>query len=502
MPPIQQGGLKRREFLSLLAAPATKRPPNILFCITDDQSWLHAGAYGATWIRTPAFDQVAREGALFQNAFVSTPSCGPARASILTGQDFYRLGPASMNHTEWRAGLATYPDLLAAQGYRTGCTGKGWGPGNWKVPGRSVPPAGPAFDEATKKPPATGMSANDYAANFERFLETTGGAPFCFWAGFAEPHRVFEAGYGRRAGHNTAGAVVPPFLPDTPAVREDLIDYAAEIEWADQQFARMLEVLARRGETENTIVVFTSDNGMAFPRAKGNLYDYGTHMPLAVRWPQRIRPGLVIPDLTSLVDLAPTFLDACGVARPNGMTGRSLLPRLTGQTTKPLREHAVFGIERHFPGSRPQGAGYPSRAIRTTRFLYIENLTPERNPSGDRPGPVWPEDDPTGGFGDSDGGPSKTELCRQGAHPDLFQSAFGQRPAVELYDAAADPACRKNLAGDARFRREQKRLKLRLDAHRRATADPRALGNGEQLDAVMRRFPTVAANVSRQQEGR
>lgn len=170
-------------------------------------------------------------------------------------------------------------------------------------------------------------------------------------------------------------------------------------------------------------------------------------MPLAIRWGKQLRGGQVIDDLTSLIDLAPTLLEALGVARPGSMTGRSLLPRLLGKSDKPVRDEVVFGIERHFPGSRPDGAGYPSRAIRTDRYLYIENLTPQRNPVGDRPGPVWPEDDPTGGFGDTDGSPSKTEICVAARHPALFIAAFGKRPAVELYDVKADPANMNNLAG-------------------------------------------------------
>jgi N-sulfoglucosamine sulfohydrolase len=491
--------MNRREFLAASAAQLMNRPPNILFCITDDQSWLHAGA---SWIRTPGFDRLAREGVFFPNAFVSSPSCGPSRASVLTGQDFYRLGSASMNHTEWRAGLETYPDLLAARGYRAGCTGKGWGPGNWRVHGRTGPPAGPQFDEAKLKPPSTGLSTNDYAANFERFLESRGTAPFCFWVGFAEPHRVFEEGFGKRAGKDPKSVVVPPFLPDTPEVRQDLADYAAEIEWADKQLARLLDVLRSRGELDDTIIVFTADNGMAFPRAKGNLYEYGARVPLAIRWGSQIRGGQVLDDLTTLVDLAPTLLEACGVARPAAMTGRSMLARLTGKSRKPVRQHVVTGIERHFPGSRPNGAGYPSRAVRTDHYLYIENFAPDRNPAGDRPGPVWPDNDPTGGFGDSDGGPSKTELCAEGKHPALFAAAFGKRPAVELYDVRSDPANLNNLAGVAALSGVERGLKKRLDAHLRLTEDPRVAGRGEELEAVMKRFPTLAPGVARQQEGR
>ncbi|MBL8212867.1 MAG: sulfatase [Bryobacterales bacterium] len=483
------------------AAMQDQRRPNVLFCITDDQSWLHSSVQGSKWIRTPALERLANKGVVFTNAYVSTPSCAPSRAAVLSGQDFYRLGPASMNHTEWKRGLRGYADALAEQGYRVGSTGKGWAPGNWKKVGRQTPPAGREWNNVRLQAPAKGLADIDYAGNFAAFLDSGNKqSPFCFWVGFSEPHRVFESGYGKRAG--VTSPQVPAFLPDTPEVRADVTDYAAEIEWADQHLGKMLDRLERMGELENTLVVFTGDNGMAFPRAKGNLYEYGTHVPLLMAWPQRAKQGLRVGEPVSLVDVAPTILEATGAPPLPGMTGRSLLPRLTGVSTKAVREEVVFGIERHFPGSRPDGAGYPSRGIRAGRYLLIENLTPDRNPVGDRPGPVWPSDDPTGGFGDTDGGPSKTVLCRgEARHRELFERAFGKRPAVELYDVAADPANLKNLAGEHAHAGTVAGLRKRLQAYRQRTEDPRVMGKGEELDAVMRAYPTVSAEVSRQQEG-
>jgi N-sulfoglucosamine sulfohydrolase len=502
----------RREFLASaasvpLAAAAPARPPDILFCISDDQSWIHAGAHGSRFVQTPAFDRVAREGILFRNAFVSTPSCAPSRAAVLTGQDFYRLREAAMNHTEWAKGVECYPDQLAARGYRTGFTGKPWGPGNWKAAGRTANPCGPDFNRARLTSPGEGISPIDYAANFETFLASLGpSAPFCFWAGFIEPHRVFEEGRGVKQGVRLGDIDVPPFLPDTPEVRRDLADYADEIHWYDRHLGRMLQALKRAGRLENTIVVCTSDNGMAFPRAKGNLYEFGVHMPLALRWGARVKPGRVVDDFVSFTDFAPTFLEAAGAPPLAGATGRSLMPMLLSPAsgrTRLGRDCAVFGIERHFPGSRPNGAGYPSRAIRTHTHLYIRNLTPDRNPVGDRPGPVWPIDDPTGGFGDTDGGLSKTFLWNnREKYPELTRLAFGKRPAEELYDIAADPGNLRNLAGKPATANIQRELASRLDEHLRRTADPRAHGRGGDLDAVMRRFPSLSNEVNRAQEGR
>ena len=411
-----------------------------------------------------------------------------------------------MNHTVWWKDLTGYPDLLEATGYRTGFTGKGWAPGNFRAAGRKHNPCGPEFNQLRLKPPAEGISEIDYAANFEAFLKSRpAGAPFCFWAGFSEPHRILPEGIGVKSGKRLEDVEVPPFLPDSREVRSDLADYAYEIEWFDRHLGRMLAALEKSGELDNTIVAVTSDNGMAFPRAKGNLYDYGTRMPLALRWGSVAKSGRVVEDFVSFTDFAPTFLEAAGLKVPSGVTGRSLMPLVTASASgriDPARDAAVFGIERHFPGSRPNGAGYPSRAIRTRDYLYIRNLTPERNPVGDRPGPVWPADDPTGGFGDTDGGPAKTYLWEQRArHPELARLAFGKRPAEELY-SAADTANMANLAGRPGHEAARKDLSARLEAYLKKTGDPRFTGQGAILDEVMRRFPSLSSAVMAEQEGR
>jgi uncharacterized sulfatase len=476
--------------------------PNIVFVISDDQSYPHASAYGTEFVNTPAFDRIANEGILFHSAFVSTPSCSPSRASVLTGQDFYRLKETSMNHTIWPESLTTYPDVLKTHGYAVGYTGKGWGPGNWEVAGRDYNPAGPSFNEKRLTPPGKYISTIDYAGNFEVFLDTKEtDNPFCFWVGFYEPHREFDEGIGLALGKTLESIDVPNYLPDAPEVRTDLADYAYEIEYNDSQLGRLLVTLEARGELENTLVVVTSDNGMAFPRAKATLYDSGTRMPLAVRWGDRISPGRVVNELVSLIDFGPTFLEAAGIPRPSTMTGVSLLPILLSTESGQInlgRDKVVFGIERHFPGSRPDGAGYPMRGLRTKDYLYIRNLMPELSPAGDRPGPVWPESDPVGGFGDTDGGMTKTFMWdRRSEYPKLVEKAFGVRPAEELYHIGDDPHQLSNLAADPAFSSVKQRLSIILDDYLKDTEDPRATGRGDELDIVMKRYPVVGANKSR-----
>ena len=156
------------------------RRPNILFAISDDQSYPHASAYGYRGIKTPAFDRVAREGVLFTNAFSASPGCSPSRAAILTGKNCWQLEQAGTHASSFPAHLATYPDLLEQANYFVGLTGKGWGPGDFRVSGRTRNPAGPAFSARTMSTPE-GISNNDYAANFKEFLaKKPAEQPFCF----------------------------------------------------------------------------------------------------------------------------------------------------------------------------------------------------------------------------------------------------------------------------------------------------------------------------------
>ena len=189
----------------LAAQPGAAKRPNILIAIADDWSRGHAGAYGCRWIKTPAFDRVAREGVLFSNGFTNNPKCSPCRASLLTGRNTWQLEEAMCHFGVFPARWPVYPDLLEKAGYQVGHTGKGWGPGDFKAGGFTRNPAGPAYQRYSPKPPTAGIGNTDYARNFADFLgERKPGQPFCFWVGGHEPHRAYEEGSGRRAGRDPA----------------------------------------------------------------------------------------------------------------------------------------------------------------------------------------------------------------------------------------------------------------------------------------------------------
>jgi arylsulfatase A-like enzyme len=215
---------------------------------------------------------------------------------------------------------------------------------------------------------------------------------------------------------------------------------------------------------------------MPFPRCKGNLYDWGSRVPLAVRWGGHIQPGRRLDDLVSLTDLAPTFLEAADIAVPKQMTGRSLLPLLAGKqppAEEGTREFVVFGRERHTPAqAAPSLDGYPSRAMRTNRWLLILNLEPERWPAGVPNGATHP----IGSFADCDDGPTKQWLVDHQDEVDYakyFRLCFAQRPAVELYDCEADPDQVNNLAANLEHADTVKELRKQLATYLETTADPR-----------------------------
>lgn len=444
-------------FSATRPADAADRP-NILFCFADDWGWPHAGAYGDPVVQTPAFDRLAREGVLFEHAFVSSPSCTPSRNAIITGQQFYRLGEGANLHSALDVTHPNFMRLLREAGYEVGHWRKAWGPGKFEPGGYREHPCGP------NQP-------------FDTFMkDRSDDAPFCFWFGTSDPHRGYKAGSGEASGMDLSQVPVPAFFPDVPAVRSDIADYYFEVQRWDSDVAAAIEQLEQAGELDNTIIVMSGDHGMPFPRCKGNLYDWGSRVPLAIRWGAKVGSGRKVNDFVSLTDLAPTFLEAAGAQIPEAMTGRSLLSLLRSDASgrvDPERDAVVFGRERHVPAQEmPSMAGYPSRAIRTDHYLFIMNLKPERWPAGVPENATHPIDT----YADCDNGPTKSLIGKCHDKPEcrrFYEMCFAKRPAEELYDVKNDPNQVNNLAGDAEHEETIQRLRERLVAHLKETEDPR-----------------------------
>jgi N-sulfoglucosamine sulfohydrolase len=446
---------------------ATDRP-NVVFAIADDWGWPHASAYGDTGIKTRTFDRLVKEGVLFENAYISSPSCTPSRGAIITGQQFWRLRQAGNLWSVWPSGFPEYPKILASHGYFVGSYRKGWGPG--RHPYSATNPAG-----------------KRYSTVDEFFEARPTNSPFCFWFGTGDPHRPYAPGNGIHSGIDPSEVHLFEHYPDVKEIRSDIANYYWEIERFDREVGTLIRRLEEMGELDNTIIVMTSDNGMPFPRAKANLYDAGTRVPLVIRWPVRIPPGRRVTDFVSATDLAPTFLEAAGLHALKDMTGQSLLALLTSNGSGRIeteRNHIFFGKERHVPAQEaPDSGGYPMRGIRTDEYLYIRNFEPGR----------WPAGTPNysmafiknGWLADCDNGPTKWYLWFHRNDPAVkryYDLAFGTRPAEELYDLKKDPVQINNVAGNKEYRSIQKDLAIRLSENLDATGDPRVHGRGKFFD--------------------
>jgi arylsulfatase A-like enzyme len=245
----------------------------------------------------------------------------------------------------------------------------------------------------------------------------------------------------------------------------------------------MLAELKKRGLLENTIVVVTSDNGMPFPHDKGYAYNDSNHLPLAIMWPQGIaKPGRVVNDYVSFIDLAPTFLEVAGIAQgASGMapiTGRSLTEIFTSEKSGriiPQRDHVLLAKERNDVG-RPNDVGYPIRGIVKEGMLYLHNFEPSRGPAGVA----------ETGYKDTDDSPTKTAVLATEKQPNrkhFFDTSFGMLPADQLFDVGRDPDCVTNLATTVSFTALQQQLFDEL----KQQEDPRMFGRGHIFDE----YPTV-----------
>ena len=435
--------------------------PNVVVCMADDWSWPHASALGDPAVKTPHFDQVAGEGVLFKNAFVSTPSCTPSRLSVLTGQHHWRLKEGTSLGGSLREEFDVYTELLQKSGYRIGRTGKGVWPSKHTFRQRD------SFGEKYK--------------SFEQFLaDRKPGQPFCYWHGGRDPHRPYDFGIGKRNGIDPKKVQLPGCLPDNEVVRSDMADYLWGVQRFDSEVGAILSELSAIDELENTIVIVSGDNGMPFPRCKATLYDQGTRVPLAIRWGAKVPAGRELDDFVSLCDIAPTLIAAARLPALKQITGRSLLPILTSDGSgqvDPSRSFVLTGVERHV-------YSYPRRALRTKDYLYIRNFQVEGWRSGEVDGGLsehdftkepWPTNKGAFSFA-IDPSPSKQFLRLNRALPKVesfAKLAFDPPPAVELYDLRSDPDQLRNVAAEPDYAQICRQLGEQLKQHLIESGDPR-----------------------------
>jgi len=430
----------------LCALAVEQARPNILFFITDDESWLERSAYGWSTLPTPHFDRVARDGVLFTHAYTSAPSCAPSRAVCVTGRNFWELNQGAFIQAWLPQEFPVFPDILAQAGYHVGYTGKGWGPGVFPE-GSHKKPTGTAYNNIKVKPDKRipHISVIDYVENFKEFLaQKQASQPFYFWVGSTEPHGPYDKHNYQRLekefGFKLEDVSMPEFLEDTPQNRQKRANFLYEICYSDVQLGKVLEILEQAGELENTLVVVTSDNGTAIGDfGKASPYEWSCREPLAIMWPKSVPKGRTVDDFVAFRDFAPTFLDAAGIKVPAQMTGSSLLPILkSGKSgrVESQRDCIVHGLEWHGefdPVSRSH------RTYRNERYAYIVRYSNSLKPSDD----MAPDAEITG---------------------------------EELYDLEKDPWQRTNLFANPEYASVLADLKAGLKAYALKTGDPRFTG--------------------------
>lgn len=462
---------------------------NVLLIVTDDQG-AQLECYGTPGISTPATSRLAREGILFRNAYSTCASCSPARSSILTGMYPHSNGHWRNTHAPGLSApdkdfgtqsryrdiekvgvhdeIPTIIEILNNAGFVTGITQKFHLSPPWKFPFAHRYPVG-------NHPDSHGFA-------IKAFLKASADKPFFLMANIGNTHRPFSKHIVKIAAKRVDPneIEIPANLPDTLMLRKDMAEYLDTVQCADACIGAILDALKASGRFDNTLIVFTSDQGYCFHRAKATAYDLGVHVPLIVAGPGLSR-GLSSNKLVSHVDLVPTILDLLNLSIPDTVQGESLKILLEGRTTPQWR--TVIFSEHNSHGPNPNEY-YPIRGAFDGRFHYLRNLLPERRRTGDQDSLL------ESGFNTKDigfagpadafpGGPWENRsyeatVLAKDIFPiqyDLLLKTF-RRPGEELYDHHHDPFEIQNLADDRRYRIHLELLRIALNDWMQETNDP------------------------------
>lgn len=398
--------------------------PNVLFVWSDDQAASDLGCYGNSVVRTPNLDRLASEGVRFRRAYVASPQCSPSRSAAFTGQSPHTTNTSRL-HSPLRDRYRSVLEPLKEEGYFVGTYRKVHLGASfmkrWDFDG--------SVEGAFNHADAEGVTFRDF------FEERPTDAPFFLHVGLTEPHRPYEEGTIDEP-HEPSAVEVPPFLPDTAAVRRDLALYYDEITVMDATCGRLFALLEEYGVADDTLVVFAADNGMPFPGGKGTLYEPGVRVPLIVRWPGVTEEGRVTDALVSLVDLPSTLLDAAEAQPLAEAQGKSFRPVLEGRSDE-HRDH-VF-VERNWHDNLDL-----IRGVITDRYKLIKNFSPR-----------WPYR-PTLDLKDARSWASLRRERENGALNEALARRYFQaeRPHTELYDLETDPDELTNRADELNVKAE------------------------------------------------
>ena len=435
----------------VLAAGQRKRQtrPNVLIIMADDCTYNDLPIYGGVNAATPNIDRLASDGLAFNRAYLGSAMCQPCRAELYTGL-YPMSNGCAWNHSASRPGVTSMPHHLKGLGYRVGLAGKVHVKPAKVFPFESVG----GFDASCVRNPTKPHNTQGIG----RFMGSNQDQPFCLVIALVEPHVPWVMGDPPKK------MKLPPHIADTPRTREDFSRYLAEITYMDGQVGDILDVLDKSGRADDTLVLFTSEQGSQFPGCKWTNWDTGLHSALIARWPGKVARGRRSDALVQYADILPTIVEAAGgKASEHAYDGSSFLPVLQGR--KSTHRKFVYGMHNNIP----EGPAYPIRTVSDGEYRYIHNLRPDE---------IYIEKHLMGWSGDGKlNNPYWATWVRDAwANPRTYDlvKRYTRRPAEQLYHTAKDPYEMTNLADDPAKADIKARLRAELDRWMKEQGDPGA----------------------------
>jgi len=406
------------------------RRPNIVMYISDDHGVDFLGCYGNKDIQTPNIDTLAKEGMLFTNMFAASPTCAPSRSVLWTGLYSARNGCMG-NHTVCRDDITSLPRYLGRLGYRVVLANKFHAKPKKVFSFEYINAGLPRNPDNHRVYRREGLNVRAIDEFLAEHSKEQPDKPLCLILADSSPHVTWEP----NKIYDPAELQLPPYIVDTELTRRAMANYYQDITTMDKRLGEVRALLKKYGFEDNTLFIYTTDQGSEWPHSKWTVYDTGIHVPFISVWPGKIKPGSVCDAMVSFVDITPTFIDIAGGPQPEGLDGKSFSDVLAGKT----------GTFREFIYASHTRDGnmnvFPQRGVRGLRYKYILNLNPEN---------TW-----TTHFTKVPGIPEShkqvwdtwVEKAKTDSQAAKLLDIIEHHPAEELYDLQKDPYELNNIAG-------------------------------------------------------
>ena len=436
--------------MPVLAIAADK--PNVLIIMADDCTHSDLPVYGGRNAKTPNIDRLAAQGLVFHKAYLASAMCQPCRAELFTGQYPLRNGCA-WNHSASRPNVRSLPNYLREAGYRTGIAGKIHVKPRQAFPFEEVG----GFDRSCVRSPTRQHELQPVAD----FISRDDQQPFCLVVALVEPHVPWVMGDASK--YPPEKIMLPPNIADTTTTREAFSRYLAEITYMDGQVGSLLQTLDESGKVDDTLVLFTSEQGSQFPGCKWTSWDTGLHTAMIARWPGEVAANKRTDALVQYCDVVPTLIEAAGGSVPGDVDGSSFLPVLRGQ--KNSHRRFTYGVHNNLP----EGPAYPIRTVFDGTHRYIRNLRSDE---------IYIEKHLMGWTGEGKlNNPYWATWVRESWNNERTYNLvrrYQSRPAEELYKTTTDPYELNNRAGESAVADIKARLSAELDRWMKQQGDPGA----------------------------